>query len=266
MHKNAEMLKRNHLKQRLRGGQPSLGCWMFSGSPVATEILVHCGFDALLIDHEHSPGGIETAVEQLRAADAGQATILARLSENRAAQVKRLLDIGVEGVIAANVEQVAAIEEVVAAAYYPPIGRRGAHYTVSRAAGWGADADHYPQHAAAETLVIAMIESIEGVDAITDLAKVGHVDMFFIGPLDLSASIGVMGEFGDPAFVELLDAAERRIAESGVALGGAAMPGHNARQLFARGYRFVTASSDVGLLRAAALSFVHEIHREAEYA
>ncbi len=259
------MLRPNRLKLRLQEGLPSLGCWLFSGSPVATEILADCGFDALLIDHEHSPGGIETAVEQLRAAAAGPATILARLPENRAAPVKRLLDMGVEGVIAANVEHVAEIEEVVAAAYYPPFGRRGAHFTVSRAAGWGADSDRYPRHAAEETLVIAMIESAAGVDAIPDMAKVGRIDMFFVGPLDLSASIGRMGDYADRAFVEILGAAERRIIESGAALGGAAMPGHDAAQLFARGYRFVTAASDVGFLRAGALSFVRESYREAEH-
>lgn len=260
------MLRPNRLKQRLRAGAPSLGCWLFSGSPAATEILAGCGFDALLIDHEHSPGGVETAVAQLRAAAGSPATMLARIDQNAAAPVKRLLDMGVEGVLAANAEQVAEIEVVVQAAYYPPVGRRGAHFTVSRAAGWGADSDAYPQHAASETLVIAMIESAAGVDAIPDMAKVGPVDMFFIGPLDLSASIGRMGDYAHPEFAELLDAAERRILESGAALGGAALPGHDAPGLFARDYLFVTAASDVGLLRTGALSAVQGIHREVGYA
>lgn len=260
------MLRPNRLKRRLHTRVPSLGCWLFGGSPVATEILAGCGFDALLIDHEHSPGGIETAVEQLRAAASGSATILARIDQNAAAPVKRLLDMGVEGVLAANAEQVAEIEAVVQAAYYPPVGRRGAHYTVSRAAGWGADTDAYPAHAASETLLVAMIESAAGVDAIPAMAKVGQVDMFFIGPLDLSASIGRMGEYAHPEFVELLDAAERRVVESGVALGGAALPGHDAPRLFARDYLFVTAASDVSLLRAGAVSAVQGIHREVGYA
>lgn len=260
------MLRPNRLKQRLQARTPSLGCWLFSGSPAATEILGGCGFDALLIDHEHSPGGIETAVDQLRAAARSSATILVRLAQNSASAVKPMLDMGAEGVLAANVEQVAEIDEVVRAAYYPPVGRRGAHFTVSRAAGWGADTDSYPQHAATETLVIAMIESATGVDAIAEMAKVGHIDMFFIGPLDLSASIGRMGDYADPEFLELLDAAERRILECGIALGGAAMSGHDARQLFARDYQFVTAASDVGLLRTAALSAVGDIQREVGYA
>lgn len=260
------MLRPNRLKQRIGARLPSLGCWLFAGSPAATEVLAGCGFDALLIDHEHSPGGIETAVAQLRAAALGSATMLARIDQNSAAPVKRLLDMGVEGVLAANAEDVAEVEAVVQAAYYPPIGRRGAHFTVSRAAGWGADTDIYPAHAASETLVIAMIESADGVDAIPEMAKVGRVDMFFIGPLDLSASIGRMGDYAHPEFVELLAAAERRIAESGAALGGAALPGHDAPRLFARDYLFVTAVSDVGLLRSGALSVVQGIQREVSHA
>jgi 4-hydroxy-2-oxoheptanedioate aldolase len=246
------------LKQRLFDRLPSIGCWLFSGSTAATEILAGCGFDALLIDHEHSPGGIETAVDQLRAASLSNATMLARLEQNSEASVKRLLDIGIEGILAASIERVAEIEAVVQAAYYPPVGRRGAHHTVSRVAGWGADSDAYPEHSASHTLVIAMIETAAGVDSIPELAKVGPVDMFFIGPLDLSASIGRMGDYQSAEFAELLEAAERRIAESGVALGGAALPRHGARQLFSRGYQFVTCTSDVALLRASGLSVVNE--------
>lgn len=260
------MLRPNRLKQRIRARQPSLGCWLFAGSPAATEILAGCGFDALLIDHEHSPGGIETAVAQLRAAAVSSATMLARIDRGSAGSVKRLLDIGVEGIVAANVEDVGEIEAILEAAYYPPLGRRGAHFTVSRAAGWGSDTGDYPAHAASETLIIAMIESVAGVDAIAEMAQAGPVDMFFIGPLDLSASIGRMGDYDHPEFVEILAAAERRIAESGAALGGASLPGHAAASLFGRGYLFVTAASDVGLLRAGALSSVQGVHREAGYA
>lgn len=253
------MLKPNHLKQRMRERIPSVGCWLFSGSVAVTEILSGCGFDALLIDHEHSPGGMETAVGQLRAAALGNATMLARIEQNAAAPVKRLLDMGVEGILAASVEQVAEIEAVTQAAYYPPEGKRGAHFTVSRAAGWGADTDFYVRHARSETLIIAMIETANGVDAIPDLAKSGRIDMFFIGPLDLSASIGRMGHYADPAFAEILQAAERRIGESGVALGGATLPGQSAQWLFAKGYQFVTCTSDVALLRNGAQLLTSEL-------
>lgn len=247
------MPRLNHLKRRLAAGRRATGCWLFMGSTAAAEILSHCGYDALLIDHEHSPGGLETAVDQLRAIAPSPATTLVRLAENSATPVKQALDAGAEGIVAANVEDADTLDRLVSAALYPPLGTRGAHFTVSRAARWGLDADTYPESAADELLIVAMIESAAGVAAIPDLARIAHVDMFFIGPLDLSASIGLMGRYGEPAFVELLDEAERRTREAGVTLGGAAMPGHAAAQLFDRGYGFVTAASDVGLLRDAGL-------------
>lgn len=223
------------------------------GSATSAEILSNCGYDALLIDHEHSPGGLETAVDQLRAIAPSPTATLVRLGDNSAAPVKQALDAGADGIVAANIEDADTLEKLVAAALYPPLGRRGAHYTVSRAARWGFDADSYAANAANELLIVAMIESAAGVAAIPKLARVAHVDLFFIGPLDLSASIGVMGRYADPAFVELLDEAERRTREAGMALGGATIPGLDAAALFGRGYRFVTTASDVGLLRDAGL-------------
>lgn len=247
------MFRANALKRRLRANRQAIGAWLFMGSANAAEILSHCGYDALLIDHEHSPGGLETAVEQMRAIAPSPATMLVRLADNGTVQVKQALDAGAEGIVAANVEDADTLDRLVAAALYPPLGRRGAHFTVSRAARWGLDADLYAERAAEELLVVAMIESATGVAAIPDLARVANVDMFFIGPLDLSASIGLMGRYDAPAFAELLDEAERRIREAGLALGGATMPGSDAAALFARGYQFVTVASDVGLLRDAGL-------------
>lgn len=253
------MARVNPLKRRLKAGERSLGCWLFMGSATAAEILSHCGYDALLIDHEHSPGGLETALDQLRAIAPSPAATLVRLADNIAAPVKQALDAGADGIVAANVEDADTLERLVAAALYPPLGRRGAHHTVSRAARFGLDADAYAASAADELLVVAMIESAAGVAAIPELARVAHVDMFFIGPLDLSASIGLMGRYAEPQFVELLDEAERRTREAGIALGGATLPGHDAAALFDRGYSFVTTASDVGLLRDGGLSLARPI-------
>lgn len=246
------MFRRNRLKTRLNQGKSSTGCWLFLGSPAATEVLAHVGFDALIIDHEHSPGGLETAVHQLRAAGGSDATVLARLADNNASEIKRLLDAGVEGVIAANVESAEEVERLVQAAYYPPRGRRGAHFTVSRAAGWGASSQAYFDNIQDEILVVAMIESARGVAALPEICQVPGLDMLFIGPLDLSASIGETGRYDAPAFQALLAQAEQTILASGVRLGGTELPGSAAAALFARGYSFVTVGSDVGFLRQSA--------------
>ncbi|MFV3131103.1 HpcH/HpaI aldolase family protein [Niveispirillum sp. KHB5.9] len=246
------MFRPNRLKRLLAEKHPARGAWLFMGSPVVTEAMAPMGFDALIIDHEHSPGGLETAIHQMRAMAGTDTTMLARLSDNNPTPIRHLLDAGVEGVMAANLDSADAADRLVRATRYPPHGIRGAHYTVSRASGWGAWSVDVAERGEAETLAIGLIESVEGVDAIAEMARVPGLDMLFIGPLDLSISAGVPGQYDAPAFRDILQAAERRILEAGLALGGTILPGLPAAAMFARGYGFVTVGADVTFLRRGA--------------
>lgn len=247
------MFRPNRLLAKLHAGQACSGAWLFLGSPNVSEVLGLAGFDALIIDHEHTPGGIETAVQQIRAIQAaGPSTVLARVASNDPASIKLLLDAGVEGLLLPNVESAEQARQFVAACRYPPAGRRGAHYTVSRAAHWGKEAARYYREIESELILIAMIESETGVGAIPELATVDGLSMLFLGPLDLSGSIGKMGLLDDSAVTRLLRQAESAIVESASWLGGAMVPGELAGDCFRRGYRFVTCGSDVGMLRTGA--------------
>jgi 2-keto-3-deoxy-L-rhamnonate aldolase RhmA len=248
----------HRLLDRLEAGAPCRGAWLFLGSPDAAELLGHAGFDALLIDHEHSPGGLETAVHQMRAIRAaGDATILARVGSNDPAAIKRLLDCGAEGLLLPSVDSADEARAFVAACRYPPRGVRGAHFTVSRAAGWGARAQRWA-HYAERLFLAAMIESERGVRAIPEIARVEGLAMLFLGPLDLSASIDRMAQWHDPAVRALLAQAEAAALASGMALGGALVPGDTATAAFVRGHRFVTVGSDVGMLRQAAAQLLQQ--------
>jgi 4-hydroxy-2-oxoheptanedioate aldolase len=217
-------------------------------------VLGHAGFDALIIDHEHSPGGLQTAVHQMRAIRAaGDATILARLPGCDLAAIKRLLDCGAEGLMLPNVESAEEAQSFVSACRYPPGGTRGAHFTVSRAARWGFAADEW-QVAAGSIPLIALIESVRGVDAIPEIARVEGLAMLFLGPLDLSASIGKMARWDHPKFRSLMRRAEAAVLASGMRLGGAPLPGESPAECFSRGYGFATAGSDVGMLRQGAIA------------
>ena len=239
--------------QAVESGERLTAAWLFLGSPDAAEVLGHAGFDALIIDHEHSPGGMETAVHQMRAIRAaGDATILARLGSNDAAAIKRLLDCGAEGLLLPNVESADEASDFVAACRYPPKGRRGAHFTVSRAAHWGLEGEAYRRDSE-KLFLAAMIESVAGLHAIPEIARVEGISMLFIGPLDLTGSAGLMGQWQNAAAIALLREAEQATLSSGVALGGATIPGESAADCFGRGYRFVTVGSDVGMLRDAAV-------------
>ncbi|RJG14872.1 HpcH/HpaI aldolase family protein [Massilia cavernae] len=247
------MFRPNRLLAKFRAGEPCLGAWLFTGSPTVSEVLGLAGFDALIIDHEHTPGGIETAVEQIRAIQAaGPSTVLARVGSNDPARIRLLLDAGVEGLILPDVRSAEEARRFVAACRYPPAGIRGAHFTVSRAAHWGRQGERYYRDIDKELILIAMIESEAGVRAIPAMAGIDGLTMLFLGPLDLSASIGKMGMLDDPAVIGALREAESAILGHGVMLGGAALPAESAADCFARGYRFVTSGSDVGMLHAGA--------------
>jgi 4-hydroxy-2-oxoheptanedioate aldolase len=237
----------------LREGRQCRGAWLFLGSPNAAEVLAQFAFDALIIDHEHSPGSIETAVHQMRAIRAaGDATILVRLAGLDDRAVKLVLDCGAEGLMLPTVHGAAEAREFVAACRYPPGGRRGAHFTVSRAASWGTRALEHYRDAGANLLLVAMIESVTGLEAIPEIARVDGIGMIFVGPLDLSGSAGRMGEWDHPEVAALLRRAERAALATGVPVGTALIPGELAGDCFARGIRFVTSGSDVGMLRHGA--------------
>ena len=242
------------LRARLEEGERCSGAWLFLGSPDAAEVLGHAGFDALIIDHEHSPGGIDTSVHQMRAIRAaGDATILARVGSSDAAAIKRLLDCGAEGLLLPNVESVDEARAFVSACHYPPRGRRGTHVSVSRAAGWGFHSEAYYRDSG-RLFLAAMIESVAGVRAIPEISRVPGLTMLFIGPGDLAAGVDRMGCYDDPEVVALMREAEAATLAGGLLLGGALVPGDSARAAFARGYSFATVGNDVSMLRHAAMA------------
>nr|WP_295379373.1 aldolase/citrate lyase family protein [Pseudoxanthomonas sp.] len=247
-------LRPNRVLHKLRNRQTARGAWLFMGSATVAEVMCSANLDALIIDLEHTPANPDNALDQLRAAGRSDTTMLARVDAADSTFIKPLLDAGVEGILAPNVESAEQAARLVAACRYPPFGKRGLHYTVSRAAGWGEHAAAFEAHAADNTLVVAMIESAAGVAAIPEIARVDGVDMLFFGPLDLSASINMAGRYDAPEFLELWHEGERRCLESGLALGGTLLPGHGMATLIERGYRFVTVGADVAFLRRGLLA------------
>lgn len=253
------MLHRNHLKSALTQGARCTGAWLFSGSAVAAEILGLHGFDGLVIDQEHSPNGPESTLAQMRSiAAAGPATILVRVPDGEARTIKLALDSGAQGIVVPTVESADEARAIVAACRYPPHGRRGAHYTVARAADWGRKSLEYLRTYSAELLIIAMIESERGLHAAADIAGVEGIDMLFLGPLDLSASLGRIGDFADGRVAGAVDQLAGVCAGCGKWAGSVTLPGFTAPQLFARGYRFVTTGSDVTFLQAGAAASLRE--------
>lgn len=244
-------------RQRLWNGPPVHAAFLFMGSPDVAEIMALAGYDALVTDREHAAADLADALHELRAIQSVSRTSpLVRVRENSPAAIKPLLDAGFEGILIADVRSAEDAKAAVKAAKYPPLGERGAHFTVSRAASYGDDMASFATAANEGIAVIAMIESMEGVAAIDDIAAVPGIDMLFIGPLDLTGSLGCFGNLSAPRLMKVIQEAEARILATGKMLGGAMLPSDNATALFARGYRLVTSASDVGLLKQAARNAV----------
>lgn len=248
----------NRLKERLAAGASAVGCWQFTTSPDVAELLGLCGFDALLVDHEHGPGGLESLIAILRATDTSPTTRLVRVPANDPVVLKRVLDCGAEGVMIPMLESAEEARAAVAACRYPPAGMRGAAFTVTRGSGYGTAAD-YAERIHERLLVIGQIESVAAIDAVPEIAAVDGIDVLLIGPLDLSGSAGQLGRMDHPAVRDAIARAEAAILASGAVLGGVAASPDDARAMFARGYRLVLATSDLHLLRDGGRRVVAEL-------
>jgi 2-keto-3-deoxy-L-rhamnonate aldolase RhmA len=180
---------------RLRGREPVAGCWLSIGHPASAELLAGVGFDFAVLDGEHTEMTLGALATVLRAVEAaGTDTVpIVRVASNDPIEVKRVLDLGPAGVMVPAVETAAEAERAVDACTYRPHGRRGvAGY---RAADYGANLQSYVESASEEILTIVQVESAAGVENVADIAAVDGVDALFIGPADLSASLGAFGEY-----------------------------------------------------------------------
>ena len=250
------MFRDNPLKRRLAGGGRALGCWLNMVSPVAAEIVGLAGYDCVMIDHEHGPGALYDAVGLMQAVAASGASPLMRVPWNDAVYVKRALDLGVEGLMFPRIGSADEARAAVAATRYPPAGVRGAAIGSVRASDYGLAGERYRDRANDNLVVICQIESVEGVTAIPEIARVPGVDVLFIGPYDLSGDVGKLGRFDDPEVRHLIERAERAILDSGICYGGIPSPLRSTAQLLAVGCRLVISGSDIGFVRKGALAEV----------
>lgn len=249
------------LRQTLLSGEKLPAAFLFLNQPDVAEIIGLAGFPLMIVDREHAATDLGSLLHSLRAIrSTSDAFVMARAQDGSPAAIKPLLDAGFDGIMVPDVRSGDEARAIAQAARYAPIGRRGAQFTVSRAARYGTDTYHAKQ--ANESLLVAvMIENRAGLEAIDVIAATPGIDMLFLGPLDLTTDYGAFGDLGSPELSEALLKAEQSILATGKLLGGAALPNEAPSALFARGYALVSATSDVGLIRDAAARAYQEIQR-----
>jgi len=239
-------LPENGFKRAIAAGRLQVGLWSSLCSNIAAEIVADAGFDWILFDSEHSPNEIPGLLSQLQAAARGTAAAIVRPAWNDAVLIKRVLDIGAQSILVPYVQNAEEAGRAVAAVRYPPAGIRGVA-AAARASRYGRVKD-YLKTADREICLLVQVETRTALAALEAIAAVEGVDGVFIGPSDLSASFGHIGNPQHPEVQNALEQAARRLKVLGKPAGILTLSEEEARRYIGWGYCFVAVGSDTGLL------------------
>lgn len=247
----------NRFKARLLAAETQLGLWMSIPSPVTAEALSLVGFDWLLFDSEHAAVEVAALQPLFQAASAGNSALAARPAWNDKVLIKKLLDIGTQTLLIPFVQNAEEAEAAVRATRYPPEGIRGVA-GATRASRYG-QAPDYLQQANDQICVLVQVETAAALDNLETIAGVPGVDGVFVGPSDLSASLGHLGNPGAEPVQAILRETASRIAACGKAPGILATNAKDALRYRGWGYQFIASSVDLGLLVGSARNLLHEL-------
>jgi 2-dehydro-3-deoxyglucarate aldolase len=237
----------NSFKKRLREGQRLIGCWCSLGNPITTEVLGLAGFDWLLLDAEHSPNDVLSLIPQLMALKDSASAPVVRPPANEPVIIKRLLDAGFHNFLIPFVESAQAARDAVAATRYPPQGIRGVAM-VQRNNRYGTVPDYF-RIANDNMTVLVQIESLPGIAAAAEIAAVEGVDGVFVGPSDLAAALGHIGNPGHPEVQAVMAKVFAAIKSQGKPIGILTPVEADARRYLEQGASFVAVGNDIGLFR-----------------
>lgn len=232
----------NFVKRKLRNGEVSVGVWVTIPHPDISEIFASLGFDWIIYEMEHSPIDLPQLELLLQGANGYPCIPLARVPSSDPVTIKRVLDAGVYGIVVPHVSSPKIAEQVVKATRYPPQGVRGVG--PRRAARYGIEYYEYVERANEEILVVIQIEDREGVERIDEILAVEGIDAYFIGPGDLSASLGVGGRFDHPKVQEAIDRILEAGKRAGVA-GGIVASAAECEKYVAKGFQFISLGADM---------------------
>jgi 4-hydroxy-2-oxoheptanedioate aldolase len=240
----------NPFKHALAAGRPQIGLWSTLASNVTVELIAGAGYDWILLDMEHAPNDLESLVGQLQAAEPYPTHAVVRVPWNDMVLLKRVLDVGAQSILVPMIDTAEEARAAVAAMRYPPRGVRGVGGT-TRATRWGR-VKGYATQAERELCVLLQVETEKALGNLEAIAAVDGVDGIFIGPSDLHASLGFLGERHHPQVWPKIEEAIRRIRAAGKAPGFLTPAEDDSRRILELGGLFVAVGSDAGLLAGAA--------------
>lgn len=239
----------NRFRQRLLSGETLIGSWCSLANPITTEVLGLAGFDWLVLDGEHAPNDITTFVPQLMALKGSPSAAVVRPPCNEPVIIKRLLDIGFYNFLIPFVESEEEAALAVASTRYPPAGIRGV--SVSHRSNMYGTLPDYNLDINNNVSVLVQIESQLGVDNLDSIISVEGVDGIFVGPGDLSAALGYLGQPAHPEVLKVIQHIFARAKAAGKPSGILAPVEADARRYLEWGATFVAVGSDLGVFRHA---------------
>ncbi|MCU1736856.1 MULTISPECIES: 4-hydroxy-2-oxoheptanedioate aldolase [unclassified Pseudomonas] len=237
----------NRFKQRLQSDETQIGLWLGLADAYCAELAANAGFDWLLIDGEHAPNDLRGMLGQLQAVAPYASQAIIRPVIGDTALIKQVLDIGAQTLLVPMVESAVQARELVRAIHYPPQGIRGVGSALARASRWNS-IPGYLEQADAQMCLLVQIESREGLANLDAIAAVEGVDGVFIGPADLSASMGHRGNPGHPEVQAAIEDAIVRIRTAGKAAGILSADEALARRYIELGAAFVAVGVDTTVL------------------
>ncbi|MBF4207242.1 4-hydroxy-2-oxoheptanedioate aldolase [Pseudomonas donghuensis] len=237
----------NRFKQRLQRGEAQIGLWLGLAEPYCAELAANAGFDWLLIDGEHAPNDLRGMLGQLQAIAPYPAQAIIRPVIGDTALIKQVLDIGAQTLLVPMVESAEQARQLVRAMHYPPNGVRGVGSALARASRWNSIPGYLDQ-ADEQMCLLVQIESLEGLQNLDAIAAVEGVDGVFIGPADLSASMGYRGNPGHPEVQAAIEQAIGQIQKAGKAAGILSADEALARRYLELGAGFVAVGVDTTVL------------------
>jgi 2-keto-3-deoxy-L-rhamnonate aldolase RhmA len=244
------------------GSQPPIGTWIMSASPLVAEAIGHAGFDWGVIDMEHTPLDMMQVVHMLQAVAGTKMIPVVRVPWNEPVAVKRVLDAGAQTLLFPFVQNAEEARRAVAATRYPPQGMRGMA-SMSRATRFGTT-PNYAQQANAQMGVIVQLETAAAVAQLEAIAAIDGVDGVFVGPGDLSASMGYIGQPMHPAVMDVMANAAMRCRELGVPCGTVGGSTDVVARYRAAGFSFLGVGSDLGLMMRNAQTAIAALRTPGE--
>jgi 2-keto-3-deoxy-L-rhamnonate aldolase RhmA len=230
------------LKDALRQTNPLIGTLVTTASPEVAEVLALAGFDWLFIDLEHGGLSIQDAQRAIQAV-AGRCFCVVRVPAATAENIKRVLDTGCDGIIAPHVNSAEEARRIVALAKYPPLGERSVG--LSRAHGYGLNFAEYIATANEHVAIIVQIEHKDGVENVDSIAAVPGIDTLFIGPYDLSGSMGLLGKLSDPQVVAAIEKVRAASASAKMPMGIFSPTAEHASEAIKSGAKLVAVATDL---------------------